>query len=379
MAWNAKPSGAYGISSDEAIANYKEVVNLLSDTWTMEAICGMLGNMYAESGMNPWRWQSDSVSLTSSSKGYGLVQFTPAYGYINNYGVGVDYYAPNLSTTSVTTGAAATDGRAQIYVIDNDLAGKFINRSSWCSFLDISGYYPMSNFRQADSLYGATVAWLFHYEAPSDHSESVANARYSYASQIYELLTGYEPEEPDSTGGTYDYTDEDIEEDDSDSGIIKITPFYTEVGAGNIATFYVRILNDWESSLHDVLEAEGEEDFSVVGFEITYTLTVEVTGWLAGTFDVTVEANDRKGYVEIQTTKSGKSNGIYKVVATLTQGDCNVYVQYHDDEYEDGDYDEVSIDLAGQYSTAYFKLLKDKKEKGKSVLFYRRPNHRIIS
>lgn len=47
--------------------------------WTLNAIAGILGNMEAESTLNPGRWQSDDVGNTSG--GYGLVQWTPATKY----------------------------------------------------------------------------------------------------------------------------------------------------------------------------------------------------------------------------------------------------------------------------------------------------------
>lgn len=54
---------------------------LLDKGWTKNAIAGMLGNMQAESSINPGRWQSEAVGNTSL--GYGLVQWTPATKYIN--------------------------------------------------------------------------------------------------------------------------------------------------------------------------------------------------------------------------------------------------------------------------------------------------------
>lgn len=49
--------------------------------WTLNAIAGILGNMEAESTINPGRWQNDDVGNTSG--GYGLVQWTPATNYID--------------------------------------------------------------------------------------------------------------------------------------------------------------------------------------------------------------------------------------------------------------------------------------------------------
>lgn len=199
MAWSAKPSGAYTIGSDQWKGNLTEIHNQLKSTWTLEAICGMCGNLQSESGMNPWRWQSDSVSLTDRYKGYGLPQFTPAYGYINDYGVGLEGFAPNKSVTTITVGASPSDGHAQIICIDTDRAGKFLNRSSYCSFANIRPLYPMSAFKQSDDLWLATVAWLYHYEFPASQyrTESAARVRYNNSIAVYDYLKDASDPEPD--------------------------------------------------------------------------------------------------------------------------------------------------------------------------------------
>ena len=193
MAWYAKPSGGYAIDSDEAGNNMFEIYNLLSDEFTIEAICGILGNMGAESGYNPWRWQNDRVSLTG---GYGLVQFTPASGYINDYGRQFIGYAPNMSVSYQTQGADPRDGMAQTYVIKHDSAGKYLDRRSWCDYYDLSNTYPFSRFKQITDIEEATIAWLFNYEAPKDRSQAVATARYNRALTCYTILTGDPPPQP---------------------------------------------------------------------------------------------------------------------------------------------------------------------------------------
>lgn len=198
MSWHAKPRGAYSIDSAEALENIDQIRNICAGRgWSDEAIAGMIGNMVNESGLNPWRWQSDSVSLTSDTKGYGLPQFTPAYGYIRDYGVGVEGYAPNLSTSSVTSGASPSDGHAQIIVIDEDKAGKFLNRQRYCDYWDISTCYPFADYKKVSDLYTATVGWLFNYEFPADHSKSVADVRYQSAEYVYQYITGHAPSPPD--------------------------------------------------------------------------------------------------------------------------------------------------------------------------------------
>ena len=195
MTWHAKPSGGYSISSNEGKDNIDAISGMLYNTWTLEAIAGMLGNMVSESGLNPWRWQSDSVSLTSDKKGYGLAQFTPAKGYIYDYGVGVTGYSPNLSTRQITQGATPEDGYAQIIVIDQDRAHKYIDRSSKCNYANISAYPTIGDYKGCNDLWLATVAWLFNYEYPSAENRTYQKAldRYANANAIYQYISGVTP------------------------------------------------------------------------------------------------------------------------------------------------------------------------------------------
>jgi len=52
--------------------------SMISRGWTINAICGILGNMQTESTINPDRWQGGVVK---DSKGYGLVQWTPSTNF----------------------------------------------------------------------------------------------------------------------------------------------------------------------------------------------------------------------------------------------------------------------------------------------------------
>ena len=49
--------------------------------WSLNAVCGMLGNMQRESTINPAIWQN--LDEGNTSLGYGLVQWTPATNYLN--------------------------------------------------------------------------------------------------------------------------------------------------------------------------------------------------------------------------------------------------------------------------------------------------------
>lgn len=210
MSWYAKPSGSYGYNSFEGKANIGEMNAFFNVRgYTLEAQAGIMGNAMGESGLNPWRWQSDRVS---ASGGYGLFQYTPASGYINDM-AHLEYYAPNLSVTEITSGASPTDGIAQCEVFADNLLGKWMT-SCWRTYWDKDTYpdlwnvrtnilnlygdgqrLTMSNFKNIDNVYYATFAFLACFEGPAVPNMS---ARYDYASDIYSMLTGDTPDTPDN-------------------------------------------------------------------------------------------------------------------------------------------------------------------------------------
>lgn len=72
---------SYALTSDQMKTNAIYIYSYLKNKgWTINAIAGMLGNMQAESSLNPGRWQSEDIGNTNL--GYGLVQWTPATKYI---------------------------------------------------------------------------------------------------------------------------------------------------------------------------------------------------------------------------------------------------------------------------------------------------------
>lgn len=75
-------SESSALTTEQMKTNAKYIYSyLINKGWTVNAIAGMIGNMEAESTMNPGRWQSDDVGNTSL--GYGLVQWTPATKYLD--------------------------------------------------------------------------------------------------------------------------------------------------------------------------------------------------------------------------------------------------------------------------------------------------------
>ena len=66
--------GPRKMSDDKIYSNAEYIYWYLRDKgWSKEAICGLLGNMYEESKVNPGAWQN---GVNAATGGYGLVQYT---------------------------------------------------------------------------------------------------------------------------------------------------------------------------------------------------------------------------------------------------------------------------------------------------------------
>ena len=203
--WHAKPSGGYSLSSSEGKDNMDMIyAEFSAQGYTIEAVSAIIGNMNNESAMNVWRWQGDSVVY---SAGYGLIQFTPASDYINLSGI--PNHAPNLSTSSQTSGASPDDGSAQCYVIYNDTLSKW-QTNIWRNYWAVSDYpteyaymqelrntygryISQDTFKSVTDLKAATFLFNGGYVG-----ELVLNfnPRYADAQTAYAYLSGHEPPTP---------------------------------------------------------------------------------------------------------------------------------------------------------------------------------------
>lgn len=219
MPWYAKPAGAYGYGSTEGRANITMMNGYFNSyNYSIESQAGIMGNVVAESGLNPWRWQSD---VFNARGGYGLFQFTPAYsrdgriGYIDTC-QDLAGYGPNLSPLSVTTGARPEDGWAQLEAFNLDRLGKwqtvcwrnYWDRNTYASLWDIrrrvvttygdGNSLTLSQFKQITDIYDATFAFLACYEGPlypTGYWDRCNNA-----AAIYQYLTGTTPPSPPGPG-----------------------------------------------------------------------------------------------------------------------------------------------------------------------------------
>lgn len=191
MTWCAKAKGAYAETSDEAYQNALEAYSLLSSRgWTLQAFCGMWGNVGHEGGYNPWRWQGDKVQPTSNSPwhniGYGFTQFTPGGKYINDSRAkAITGYAPNFSNQT----GNASDGYAQMVFVD--------------AYAD---YYPTTKFPLSYGEYKVSTQpvatmveiWMRNYERPGSYS--TLPTRQKSGEYWFQKLSGVTPEPPTPPG-----------------------------------------------------------------------------------------------------------------------------------------------------------------------------------
>lgn len=206
--WHAKPSGNYPVGSTENIENAQMIASWCrSQGWQDGAIIGILGNIMGESGMNPWRYQSDSLS----GAGYGLFQYTPKSGYLDagGYGNGYPNFAPNRSTSSITTGAEPTDGICQLEAITRSgkysTSGNIYQGGTRLGTYQSFGYSDnpstLADYGQITDARQATDAWLCFFEAPSlSNLLSSRDTRYNLGVQIWESMGGVIPPSPTPTG-----------------------------------------------------------------------------------------------------------------------------------------------------------------------------------
>lgn len=170
------------LSTSQQEVNAKYIYSALHEVgWTLNGVSALLGNMQAESAINPGRWQSEAVGVMTM--GYGLVQWTPASKYVEWC------YSLGLSDPSE---------------IDNNIARIIYELEAGIQWYATDSYNL--SFREfatsEDSPEYLAKAFLLNYERPADQSESVQSLRASYARKWYSYLEGIEPSEPGGSGGS---------------------------------------------------------------------------------------------------------------------------------------------------------------------------------
>lgn len=215
MPWHAKSTGSYDRTSQEALDNaYMLATALVSEGWSIPAIAALLGNGAGESGLNPWRWESDYVPTYNEflgwsgqiarQHGYGIFGFTPASNYINStneqtyarYG-----YAPNFSDRA----GNASDGEAQTRYFITTVAANWThtNYGYYAPYFSAIGvdistfyYYTYQQFTSGKDannndipIADLTGAFELCYEKPANTAAASSyNARVNNANYWYQVL-----------------------------------------------------------------------------------------------------------------------------------------------------------------------------------------------
>lgn len=138
--------------------------------WTLEAICGMLGNFQRESTINPGIWQN---LMVAESNGYGLAQWTPS---------------TNVTNWLRQQGYAIDDGTAQCeWIVTQTVpTGQWIPTSQYgMSFAE----YIVST----DSPETLAEAWCLNFERAG---VSAMEERRQYARRWYNYFEGTTPPDP---------------------------------------------------------------------------------------------------------------------------------------------------------------------------------------
>lgn len=175
MAWITEPM--YYLSYTQALNNAEIVFsefNKSSIGLTKEAICGVLGNMWRESHVNP-NMSEEGGGTTPAGAGAGLVQWTPA----------------TELTKHMTSSDTWNDGYFQMRVLIQELSPNNINNggSSYGQWYDV-GSFTYAKFVTTTDVDYATECFMRCYERPG---VTELAERIEYARKFYQDITGEVP------------------------------------------------------------------------------------------------------------------------------------------------------------------------------------------
>lgn len=205
--WHAKANGGYARDTSEAQENVLLMASILqSKGWGIESIAAMLGAAVGESGLNPWRWESDYIPTITEAQGwtpaqaeqhgYGMWQFTPYSKYVDN-AQSYPGYSPHFADQQ----GSPLDGQAQTLFANDNIP------TSWSHNLynyyyddfiaigvDINDFYFITyeQFKAGnDTLANLTGAFTLCYLRPADWAAAQSyQTRVDNAVYWYNFLTG---------------------------------------------------------------------------------------------------------------------------------------------------------------------------------------------
>lgn len=163
------------LSYSDALNNAEIIFSLITQHipgMSREAICGILGNMWKESTVNPGIWEN--LDSTNPSGGYGLTQWTPS-----------TKLSPRLSLV----GDGSDNGDNQTLVVIQELTtGANNSASPFAQWYD-TGQWTISGLMSTTDIEYAVECFMRGYERPNEQYADLAT-RIDYARRFYEDITG---------------------------------------------------------------------------------------------------------------------------------------------------------------------------------------------
>lgn len=164
-------------------ANAEYIYNFLRNQgFTKQAACGVLGNMQAESMINPGIWERKD----NTSYGYGLVQWTPATKFLNRaVSKGTITAATAAAVDTLANNAPKTlmDAELECLIWGCTSGGEFFAPAS---SMQHSGYSMTFAQYKASTLSASVLAVVFHdhFERSADNNTGLSK-RSTYATNWY--------------------------------------------------------------------------------------------------------------------------------------------------------------------------------------------------
>lgn len=164
-----------GLSQEEKEYNASRAMTTLRQNgFTIYSAAGIVGNMWAESQMNPGQWQSG----TPYSGGYGLVQWSPWSDY---------WPWPEGSTDWLNNGPRQME--RILYERDNGLEFYPSHTYPTWTWRKYQVFEPEEGLTPTETVNVCASVFLYNYLRPSDPAGSEANRKY-HARYVYEHCPG---------------------------------------------------------------------------------------------------------------------------------------------------------------------------------------------
>lgn len=182
--WGDTPDSSHALNQSQMEVNATFIYGYLTaQGWSINAICGLLGNMQHESSLNPGRWEGNNVG---TGPGYGLTQWTPYTKYTNwATDLGYDYSTMDSNLERI------------IYELENNLQ-YYATTSYPESFREFTQSNQTPYYLACAFAWNYERSWIVLY-GTEEEKEALRQRRGGSANDWYRYLTGIDPPTPTPT------------------------------------------------------------------------------------------------------------------------------------------------------------------------------------